>query len=646
MKALQEIEKLLGIKLEQKLYGDSYDRNQKNTYSIRKEKIESLRLDDVVIDDFSKLLPYLSDLHSFELVNSTIPNFSVLLNLSCYNFDLDNVTFKNNNCDIIGKIPGHLQFFNMKFDAAVLRCFKKTNILGFVQVEFKNCHIDNIQYLDDIEPISLLILDWITYTYKPKKSSKKKTRRLSIYNSKLKDLSFLPFKKSLGNLEFENCKIGSLNGLAELPKLRSFSIDSDTRIKDKTVLENKNNQKIYCEINQAKRAVNLEMIVPLKNHINDLGFTNFKGKSIDFIGEFKKIKQLSFEDSDVYIDAFLPIAGQIKTISFRNVKVKKYSAFKHFKKLRKLEINNHGDDGRNLRSYKKIYPLKNQLKVLDICDFEKIKDGHLMADFKSLESLKVGYSIPVKTAEYILTLKNLKRLSLSTNYKKGALNLEKLKNLEYLILDTDMKFVGFEYLKKLKSLRIGEDMSSPNVDINSLPEMKHLKRLNVTNYECKLKGIQQFPNLEYLRIKGAEKIKIQRHEKLKVLDLTNSKVSSLLKIEELPNLEKLDLSHMYCELSLEGMHKFPNLKELSLSETDISDISHLEPLKKLELLDLYYTAVTDARVLNTLPSLKEVNVATYNSVELEKQMDKPNLAVYCGMPRIYLSIWWEDEFGV
>ncbi len=646
MEALQKIEKILGIKLEKKLYGDSYDRNQKNTYSIRKDKIESLRLDDVVIDDFSQLLPYFSDLRSFELVNSTIPNFSVLLSLSCYNLDLDNVTFKNNNCDIIGKVPGHLQFFNMKFDAASLRCFKKTNILGFVQVEFKNCHIDNIQYLDDIEPLSLLILDWITYTYKPRKSKKKKTRRLSIYNSKLKDLTFLPFKKSLGNLEFENCKIGSLNGLSELPKLRSFSIDSDTRIKDKTVLKNKNNQKIYCEIEQGKRAVNLEMLVPLKNYINDLGFTKYKGKSIGFIGEFKKVKQLSFVDSDVYIDAFVPIAGQIKTISFRNANIKKYSAFKHFKKLKNIAINNHGDEGQNLRSYKKIYPLKKQLKVLDICDFEKIKDGHLLADFKSLESLKIGYSIPVKTAEYILTLKNLKRLSLSTNNKKGVLNLEKLKNIEYLILDTDMKFKGFEYLKKLKSLKIGDDMSSPNVDINTLPRMKHLKRLNVTNYECKLKGIRQFPNLEYLRIKGARKIKIETHKKLKVLDITNSKVSDLSKVEELPNLEKLDLSNMYCELSLEGMYKFPSLKELSLMETDISDISHLEPLKKLELLDLYYTNVKDARVLNTLPNLKEVNVASYNNVALEKQMDKPELAVYCGLPTIYLSIWWEDEFGI
>jgi len=55
MKEIQQIEEILGIKLEKKRYGRSYDPNQKNTYSIRREHIESLRLDDVVVDDFSKL---------------------------------------------------------------------------------------------------------------------------------------------------------------------------------------------------------------------------------------------------------------------------------------------------------------------------------------------------------------------------------------------------------------------------------------------------------------------------------------------------------------------------------------------------------------------------------------------------------------
>ncbi|NOQ73413.1 MAG: hypothetical protein GQ574_15515 [Crocinitomix sp.] len=61
---------------------------------------------------------------------------------------------------------------------------------------------------------------------------------------------------------------------------------------------------------------------------------------------------------------------------------------------------------------------------------------------------------------------------------------------------------------------------------------------------------------------------------------------------------------------------------------------------------MYYTEVSDVRVLNTLPNLKGVNLATYTNHNLEEQLDKPEIAVYCGLPSRYLYIWERDEFEI
>jgi Leucine-rich repeat (LRR) protein len=135
-------------------------------------------------------------------------------------------------------------------------------------------------------------------------------------------------------------------------------------------------------------------------------------------------------------------------------------------------------------------------------------------------------------------------------------------------------------------------------------------------------------------------------EKLEILDLDNSSINEFSKIETQPNLEKLDLSSQNEDIDLKEIYKFPNLKVLNLMETDASDISGLEPLKKLEYLDLYYTYVSDVSVINTLPNMKEINLATFSKVNLESQLDRPEIAVYVGLPTKYLSIWKKDEFGI
>jgi hypothetical protein len=104
----------------------------------------------------------------------------------------------------------------------------------------------------------------------------------------------------------------------------------------------------------------------------------------------------------------------------------------------------------------------------------------------------------------------------------------------------------------------------------------------------------------------------------------------------MPFLEKLDLSCIQNNIDLKEMYKFPNLKWLGFLESEeLDDISGLEPLKKLERLDLYKTNVTDVKVLNTLPNLKEVNLAVKNyKLDLKAQLDRPEIAAYYALPSV------------
>jgi hypothetical protein len=46
---------------------------------------------------------------------------------------------------------------------------------------------------------------------------------IHIFNSKFEDISFIPFKKSVTDIEFKNCKIGSFKGISEFEKLEKLN---------------------------------------------------------------------------------------------------------------------------------------------------------------------------------------------------------------------------------------------------------------------------------------------------------------------------------------------------------------------------------------------------------------------------------------
>ncbi|MGH1517637.1 hypothetical protein [Chryseobacterium sp. JK1] len=634
---IKKIEEILGVNTEE-------DDKKFNS-------LTTLYLKDITIEDFSKFLPYLSKVVKVKLTNCTVPNFSELLRLEyCGDFYLDNVTFINSDCNIIRDFPHDVRFSNMSFDA---RCMNGLHLpgstKGFKHFFIKNCHIDNIQELSNIEGLYSLDLDKITFTYKAKKIEQKSITMIDVSNSQFDDISFIPFKKSVRIVEFKNCQIRSFDGISAFKKLEKIKIDTDTTIEEWKELKNPFNKEIICSFVKAEKSFSLKNVLSLKNYVNQLELTDFKEKTIDDLGKFEKITILSFDQSIWYVDTFLPIAKQIGKVELRDSVIKKHTYFKHFPNIKSFEFAYFEKRDADVRSFSKLLPLKKQLKELDFYETDDLKKklkSYPLEKFTALESLQMGYEVSEQTAESILKLKKLKKLKISVEKTKQTFNLENLKKLEYLVFNSRVRFTGFQHLKRLQSLKIVNDKK---FNVKTLPTMKSLKRLSFWAYDYNIKGLERFPNLVFLKLQGAMKLEIKGLKKLKVLDLQNSEIEDFSSFGALPSLEKLDLSSLQGKINLEGMSKFSNLKWLTLLESyEVDDISGLEPLKKLERLDLLSTKVTDVQVLNTLPNLKEVNIAVNNCDELnlESQLDRPEIGIYSGLPWLNLSIWKKDEFGI
>ncbi|WP_185205679.1 hypothetical protein [Chryseobacterium sp. C3] len=631
----QKIEGILGIKPEDYL-----------KYNL----LQYLHLKDIDIEDFSKFLPYLVKVTKVKLTNCTIANFSELLKIeSCSSFTLDNVTFRNNECNVSTGFPYEIRFSNMSFDAG---CFNSFHISssgkGHKHLFITNCHIDNIQEINNIKGLYSLHLDSITFTCNPTKVKEKSIYMIHIFNSKFEDISFIPFKKSVTDIEFKNCRIGSFNGISEFEKLEEIEMTTDTVVEDKEELENPFNKEITCQFIKAEKPFRLKNAVSLRNYINELSFTDFKAKKIKDLENFEMVKTLLFDKSEFYVDAFLPIANQIQKVKMRDSEIKKHNYFRSFVNLKSFELRCILKEVNAVKNFTKLLPLRKQLQELSLYKSGDRRAGYSIEKFTALESLKISNEISVKTAESILTLKKLRKLEVMIEKTKKTIHIGRLKKLKFLNLwsASNIHYKGFEHLKKLRSLSI---CSPKKVDINTFPEIKSLKRLSFSCDESfAVKGLDQFPNLKFLQLKGIKKVQLKTMKKLKVLDLDNSQIKNFSSFKTLPSLEKLDLSSLQNKIDLKEIWKFPNLKWLTLLENyDLDDISGLEPLKKLERLDLFQTNVTDVKVLNTLPNLKEVNLAVKNyKLDLKAQLDRPEIAAYYALPSVMFFIWKEDEFGI
>ncbi|MFD2562885.1 leucine-rich repeat domain-containing protein [Aquimarina rubra] len=679
---IQQIEQLFNIKLEKHDYNN---KNQVNTYTTwtQLEGIKELKLEDIKIDDIELLLPFSKNLHTLKLINCTIGNIAELYNFEgLCNVTLDNVCiqdldelYQNKRCTT--DYDGNLRQVNLKNmeikHLGVLQPMAK----NLDHVFITNCTLHNFYEVNLFPKLYDLRLNGVTLKqsdkdrlYKP--NPDRNFTWLSITKMKIEDISFFaPISKGLHGITINSCSVGSIRKLSAFTELKELEIDSSTSIKDRESPQDQQASFLIKECivgeerTNPKAKVDLHNLVSVAQYIKSLHFHQYVPNSTAFLSNFSQLEKLEFTYSSVLLSDFLPIADQIKKISFNQSECIDPEALQYFKKLERIEIETDPHQ-LGLKDFKKIGPLQHQLKKLKINE-DEVANMEAIREFTALESLDIEVQ-SIAATESVLSLSTLSKLDVYIDIESEptepiVLDLQHLKNIEELVLGgtNTFKFIGFEHLKHLKKLTLFCDCKihgletiknleylsiEESIDINKIPAMDSLKTLVLeVDKEYEIYSLEQFPNLENLKIQATNNIHLGKLSKLKVLYILWVDIETTTCFDNLPNLEKLDLACRNLSV-IKNLDKLTNLKMLNLSENKIQNIEGLANLKSLERLNLYENEISDISVLNTLPNLKEVNLAGNKLVdkEFKKQLQNPEIAVFYGIGRVPFWIWKDRCF--
>ncbi|WP_108868558.1 hypothetical protein [Aquimarina aquimarini] len=624
---IKKIEKKLSITLEPYQYRE----REENAYEIRQGKIHELYLNDVEIESFEEI----KEIYGLTIKNSRVRSLSELLKLNVYRLTIENIIF--NNIDHPITVNDTLLNFRIESTYFNAKSLSKCTSLKFAF--FYDCKIENVYEISCFPKLHQLHFRNIEFG-KIGIVDSTPAENHSIFD--ISDMTFeninffLPFV-NIKNLRISNCHIKSISSLHKFKKLQRFEIDSDSTIEN-TEFTKHNHQNICCEITQGKQPIDLQKLFPIINYIDKLSFHSFKESKLYFIENFTKVTSLIFEKSDIYLDAFLPIASQIETLSIQDSSFKETKHLKEFTKLSTIETNS---DDLGIQSLKELFPLKKQLKSLVSWD-EEFKDLEYINEFSALEYLQIG-SVEISAAIQILKLIHLKHLYLyvdlgeDDNKENLVLDLKNLTKLESLNISYEqVNATGYEYLKQLKSLKIEYGI---NV-INSFPRMESLERLNIEGEGRIDISLEQFPNLRELKVEGLDVNLSLNLPRLEILEIPN--INNIDFQVEMPNLKRLYLPKT--NNFLEIFKKTPNITHLDFEEFEQDDLTVLKPLKKLEYLNLLRGTVSDIRILNSLPRLKEVNLSGLK--HLEYQLKESKTAVYYWINRRHFFVYKEDDLWI
>lgn len=202
---------------------------------------------------------------------------------------------------------------------------------------------------------------------------------------------------------------------------------------------------------------------------------------------------------------------------------------------------------------------------------------------------------------------------------------------KYKTVDVENK-----YLRKLINLTLDKNRA-PDAEIKRY-EMASLTELN----DNILEYIKDDPTVsqsvyEFVyadgSFRGIYSIKgLEYATNLKILDLSENRISDLSPLRNLTQLESLDLDRNYIS-NLEPLKNLTNLKRLNIYNNEgIVDVKHLEKLSKLEWLDMHYCNRSkypvDPSSLAKLKSLKYLSVESNFIENIDFLKELPNVTEF------------------
>ncbi|CAL5995687.1 leucine-rich_repeat domain-containing protein [Hexamita inflata] len=227
----------------------------------------------------------------------------------------------------------------------------------------------------------------------------------------------------------------------------------------------------------------------------------------------------------------------------------------------------------------------------------------IQLDFKS-QTLYEMYicNSGVQRLDGIQFSKYLQQLCLANNKISSLSGLEQLQNLQHLDLshNTFTQVTALKQLSGLKTLNL-----SQNYHIEDFTPLSHLSNLQRLNIQYSLKYVKQ-DNMIFL----------SNLFELRELNLSNDNISSIQSLKKLTKLKYLYLSENKI-VDLSPLMNMVNLVELNLSDNRIVDVLALQRLEKLQKLNLYANDLTNIDALSKMVSLQSLNLQANHIVHIQ-----------------------------
>ncbi|CAL6005645.1 Conserved_hypothetical protein [Hexamita inflata] len=276
---------------------------------------------------------------------------------------------------------------------------------------------------------------------------------------------------------------------------------------------------------------------------------------------------------------------------------------------------------------------------LEICDFKQMKGllafnvpPEIWKNASNRNLLSFNLEFVQRTNEFTLTyiniqfidllsfLTNLTELNLQNNNISDISSVSKLKTLKKLELRSNCikDISSLQSLPDLTHLNLSENnlttytIALPNLlDLNTSTQFIGMKYGSINKLQD-ISGLQHSPKLQKLNLCRTETTDLSTipHQLfgLKELILTQNNITQISYLSNFVNLQSLELGQL-CNNQLQsiGPLKFcTELTKLLISQTNISDIWPLQFMKNLQTLDISSTQVIDLRPLQYLHKLSSI----------------------------------------
>jgi hypothetical protein len=253
-----------------------------------------------------------------------------------------------------------------------------------------------------------------------------------------------------------------------------------------------------------------------------------------------------------------------------------------------------------------ILGLKDTLRslTLDVC----LSNREAISELKNLEKLELHLNYKVENLEFLRGCTSIRKLRL-VNYPDVKIEIVDLSPIASLVALKSLSlslsgFCGLELLDQpLTSILIGACVGACRMDINKLPNLQYVERLElfsistVDNTPIDLGFLSKAPRLKKLNLAN--------------IDITNFEILSTL----------TELKHLTTETCFGIVDIIPlsnlRLESLDLTQSSVVDISPLKDMVTLKTLNLTELPIVDCSVLATLTSLETLYFCDQEEFELQ-----------------------------